>query len=447
MTSPANHQDTPLTSALTVAGFSAMLLLPLMLYGCGPEWARWDAAQAVVAYDQGDIEQAIYQLTTAVERSPRDPGLKLSLANKLIESDRFKEAETLCDQILDRFPDNDDAWVTKAHSQQKQGNFLQALETFNARAKQRNWLIANNPGRLNERAYFRALAGVQLRAAREDIDLACQIVISRTRLGQLPVGTGMQYRSLIASSMIAMKVGMADVAIERLSVLILRLRELIYVAQTELNMATVVVTTNNYPPTSKQTSQHDRLRELIRINEQMLGALLTVRALCYEQQDKPDRCDTDRAEVNSMAMDSDVIAAQLPDDSDCVWTIQTSSAFLDTRGYIIGLMPSGSGGQDTIEVNGRKIPVGINFEDALRDLDQSVFAFEVFEKSLTSNVHNHASEVLFDPVAELKNADQHKAVLLYHRMVVRKKAGDFDGAAEDAAAIRGLNLEPGPHLF
>ena len=418
-----------------------------MMYGCGPEWARWDAAQAVVAYDQGDIEQAIYQLTTAVERSPRDPGLKLSLANKLIESDRFKEAETLCDQILDRFPDNDDAWVTKAHSQQKQGNFRQALATFNARAKQRNWLIVNNPGRLNQRAYFRALAGVQLRAAREDIDSACHIVISRTRLGELPAGIGMLYRSLIASSLIAMKVGMTDVAIEKLSISIVRLRELIHVAQTELNLATLVVTTNHYPPTPKQTSPHDQLRELVRINEQMLAALLTVRALCYQQQDIPGWCETDRAEVNSLALDSDLIAAQLPDDSECVWTIQTSSAFLDTRGYVIGLMPSGSDEKGAIEVNGRKIALGIDFEDALRDLDQSIFAFEVFEKSLTSNVHNHASEVLFDPLAELKNADQHKAVLLYHRMVVRRKAGDVDGAAADAAAIGGLNLEPGPHLF
>ena len=61
-----------------------MLLLPLMMYGCGPEWARWDAAQAVIAYDRGDMEQAIFQLTTAVERSPRDPSLKISLAKKLI---------------------------------------------------------------------------------------------------------------------------------------------------------------------------------------------------------------------------------------------------------------------------------------------------------------------------------------------------------------------------
>jgi len=153
-----NPQENLLTRAALVSGFCAVLLIPLLAYGCGPEWARWDAAQAVMAYEQGDVEGAIEQLTAAVEKSPRDPSLKLSLAEKLIESNQPFKAERVCDEILERFPDNDRALVRKVNSQQAQGNFKIALDTFNQRAKARSWLISDSYERLNQRAYFRSLS-------------------------------------------------------------------------------------------------------------------------------------------------------------------------------------------------------------------------------------------------------------------------------------------------
>ena len=159
-----------------------------------------------------------------------------------------------------------------------------------------------------------------------------------------------------------------------------------------------------------------------------------------------DLRDQDRVEVRRMSLDCDEIAAALPDDLEAIITIQISSAFLDTRGYIIGLLPTG-GSKETIEVNGESIGVSTGFEDALRDLDQSLFAFEVFEKSLTSSIHNHAEGFVQDPVAELQSIGKHKAVLLYHRLVVREKSGDQEGAKQDSDAIKALGSQPGPHLF
>ena len=109
-------QDNLLTRILLVSGFCAVLLIPLMAYGCGPEWARWDAAQAVMADEQGDVEGAIEQLTAAVEKSPRDPSLRLSLAEKLVESNKPFKAERVCDEILKRFLDDDRALTLKANS-------------------------------------------------------------------------------------------------------------------------------------------------------------------------------------------------------------------------------------------------------------------------------------------------------------------------------------------
>jgi len=422
-----------------------MLLLPLMMYGCGPEWARWDAAQAVIAYDRGDIDQAIFQLTTAVERSPRDPSLKISLAEKLIESGRGDEAETLCDEILARFPDNDPALITKANSQQAQGNFRLALDTFNVRARQRNWTISRRPDKLNERAYFRALAGVQLDDAKQDIDLACAIV-SQSSFGNLPWTLGLYQRSLAASGIVAMEIGMTQQAVPHLTEAIDSIRRLLQESNTELNKEIMKLTVGEYPPNQEKANSQNEFRDLIRSSEQTLATLLTVRALAHQKLGLDDMCNQDRAEVRSLSLNGDEILAALPETSQCIGTIQISSAFLDTRGYIIGLMPRG-GSAGNIELTGRTIGISGDYEDALRDLNQSVFAFEVFEKSLTSSIHNHAEGSVQDPVAVLQSIGKQKSVLLYHRMVVREKSGDRQGADQDSQAIKALGCEPGTHLF
>ncbi len=445
---PPTSPDQPLPRLLVTVGFSTLLLLPLVMYGCGPEWARWDAAQAVIAYDRGDMEQAIFQLTTAVERSPRDPRLKISLAEKLIESGRGKEAEVLCDEILDRFPDNASALITKANSQQAQGHFRAALDTFNLRARQRNWTIGSNAYELNERAYFKALAGVQLEDAREDIDAAC-LIASRTQFGSLPWRLGLYQRSLVASGIVAMEIGMTESALEHLSPAIDSLRRLLYRSRHELyrEIIELTVAAKQLPPDEKVANSKNEFRNVIRISEQTLATLLTVRALAWQQLGRDEYRDQDRAEVREMSLNSDDILAALPELTECVGTLQISVAFLDTRGYIIGQMPTPVAENNRIELSDRTILVSSDFDDALRDLNQSVFAFEVYAKSLETEVHNHAEGNVPDPVAAQKTVGKEKAVLLYHRLVVRQRSGDAEGAAQDAAAIKALGCEPGPHLF
>ena len=368
-----------------------MLFVPLVMYGCGPEWARWDSAQAVIAYDEGDIEQAIFQLTTAVERSPRDPTLKINLARKLIESRRGREAEMLCDEVLDRYPDNDVALVVKAQSQQSQGKFLKALKTFNLRAEQRNWVIGNSPDKLNERAYFRALAGVRLDDAKKDIDSAMQIVGGFT-FGSRPFKPGFYYRSLIATGMIACKIGMAQEAVGQLTPAVQELRQEIQNLELELNQLIINDTIESFPPEQAQSHQHDDVRALLRAFEYTLSTILTVRAYGWQILGGQDLCDHDRAEVRTMALDADEILAALPDDRELIGTIQITSAYLDTRGYIVGLMPQ-TGETEKLtefeaggEVLGNQddqsnmVKFSREFTDSLRDLDQSIFASDDFSQ-------------------------------------------------------------------
>jgi len=75
--------ETLIARLLIVSAVASIAMIPLMLYGCGPEWARWDATQANSFFRKGEIDDALYQLRDAIRKSPRDPVLKLTLAERV----------------------------------------------------------------------------------------------------------------------------------------------------------------------------------------------------------------------------------------------------------------------------------------------------------------------------------------------------------------------------
>jgi len=434
-----------LTRSLLVSGFCAVLIIPLMAYGCGPEWARWDAAQAVMAYEQGDVDGAIQQLEAAVEKSPRDPSLKLSLAEKLIESNQPFQAERVCDEILKRFPENYRALVQKAHSQQAQGNFEKALETFKERSKARSWLIADSYLQLNERAYFRALANVELDHAKDDIDAAINMV-SQTRLGDLEHSVSILARSLVASAVIGRRIGMAQTAVERLTPMIDRLRIDTHAINVVLNKEIISESGDQFPPSDDFSKSSNGFRSNIRNVEKTLALLLTTRALCFQDLNNIDLSNQDRAEVRSMALDADVIIAKLPKENECIGELGNSFMLLDTRGFIISLLPRDSKKDVTANLGQQKHQKTQSYNDALIDLNQAIFAYQVFSKSLDSEVHNHI-ENMIDPKTVKLGVPKMKAVLFYHRMLLLEKMSNSAAAAKDRETIRQMGFTPGEHLF
>ena len=436
-------QDNLLTRILLVSGFCAVLLIPLMAYGCGPEWARWDAAQAVMAYEQGDVEGAIEQLTAAVEKSPRDPSLRLSLAEKLIESNKPFKAERVCDEILKRFPDDDRALTLKANSQQAQGDFEKGLETFNQRAKARSWLISDSYLKLNERAYYRALAGIELGHAKADIDAAI-LRIAELRLGNLDHSVSILSRSLVTSALIGRRIGMAEVATKRMTPMIDRLRVGVHQTNMELNKAIIKQSSDEFPPRAEVSKSNNDLRAAIRVIEKTLALLLTTRALCYQDLDEIDLSNQDRAEVRSLALDADAIIADLPAENECIGELLNSYMLLDTRGFIISLLPEGETKKSKFIQ--RQIEITQTPLDALMDLNQAIFAFQVFAQSLGTEVHNHMENSIAPKMAKL-GVPKGKAVLLYHRMLLLEKMGNQEAADQDRVKIRQLGFEPGEHLF
>ena len=438
-----HSQDNFLTRILLVSGFCAVLLIPLLAYGCGPEWARWDAAQAVIAHEQGDVHGAIYQLTAAVEKSPRDPSLRLSLAQKLIETSKPFQAERVCDEILKRFPKDDQALVLKANSQQAQGNFEKGLETFNQLAKARSWVISDSYSKLNERAYFRALANVELKDAKDDIDAAIN-QINGLRLGTLDHSFSFLSRSLVTSALIGRHIGMAQVLTRRMTPMIDRLRVEIAKITTDLNRSIIEQSSRQFPPSVDVSKSSNDARIAIRSLEKTLALLLTTRALCYQDLREIDLSNQDRAEVRSLALDADEIIANLPAENECINQLFTGCQLLDTRGFIISLLPEGALRKPKFIQ--RQVEITQTLNDALVDLDQAIFAYEVYARSLNSNLHNHVGNQIDLKMAKVR-VPHDKAVFLYHRMLLLEKMGNQEAADQDRATIRQLGFEPGEHLF
>ena len=436
-------QDNLPIRILLVSGFCAVLLIPLVAYGCGPEWARWDAAQAAIAYEQGDVHGAIYQLTAAVEKSPRDPSLRLSLAQKLIESSKPFQAERVCDEILKRFPDHDRALILKANSQQAQGNFEKGLETFNQLAKARSWVISDNYNKLNERAYYRALANVELKGAQDDIDDAIN-QINGSKLGNLDHSVSFLSRSLVTSSLIGRHIGMAKLLTHRMTPMIDRLRIAVDKINTNLNKSIIEQSSPQFPPSVDVSKSNNDVRIAVRTLEKTLALLLTTRALCYQDLEEIDLSNQDRAEVRSLALDADEIIAHLPSENECIDQLLTGCQLLDTRGFITCLLPEGEVKKPKFIQ--RQVEFTQTLKDALVDLDQAIFAYEVYTRSLSSNVHNHIENPIDLKMAK-RRVPRDKAVFLYHRMLLLEKMRNQEAADQDRARIHQLGFEPGPHLF
>ena len=117
--------------------------------------------------------------------------------------------------------------------------------------------------------------------AKEDIDLASTIV-SQSSFGGLPWSLGLYQRSLAASGMVAIEIGMTQQAVMYLSDAIERLRRLLHESNIELNREIMDLAAQEYPPTQEKAKSQNEFRDLIRASEQTLATLLTVRALAYQ---------------------------------------------------------------------------------------------------------------------------------------------------------------------
>ena len=266
------------TRFLIVAGVASIAMIPMLLYGCGPEWARWDSAQANFHFRRGETDEALYQLRDAIGKSPRDPVLKLNLAQRLIEMDEPEEALDLANEVLDIYPENGSAIAIKCLSQQSQGDFVGALET---QLEHDQKLDASQRGvsSYNHIAYFRGLAGKDLHLAKRDIEsavLTASSYMNWTGSG----GLSLPVKATVLASLVARCCDREQLALETLTNQIDRLQTQIIDAQHKLTEKVYREAKDSFP--IRQNVDILFLRKQLRLHETHAAMLLTCRALIYQ---------------------------------------------------------------------------------------------------------------------------------------------------------------------
>jgi hypothetical protein len=144
-----------------------------------------------------------------------------------------------------------------------------------------------------------------------------------------------------------------------------------------------------------------------------------------------------------LGLDSSAIVASFPEETFTLSYLETSSAFLDTRGYIRSLLPWVD---ETEALSQEQQKFASTYADTIRDLDVAIFCNEISRKSFDSFLRNSV-ELSSDKAGHTEMLKEQSAALIYHRLLAHRRGGNRKLAQRDAELIRELGKEPGPHLF
>ena len=436
------NQKTGRAEWLVIAVVASFAVIPMCIYGGGPEWARWDAAQAMQHFHRGETDEAIFQLRSAVERSPRDPVVKLLLADALAQAGDADAGIALADEVLEKYPSNRNALQTKSSCQRYGGDFVGALQTHQ-QYRDSNGLLSSQLSDLNELAYYRALAKKDIQLANQDIEEAVQTIDqSRWECGDLTL----LQKTLVACVLIgrdsqdmAELMQELDYHIEKLDLLAgSRARDLV---------EHVYENIQQQPTFDEAIGDPTRERRFeLQTYQQRLAVLLTVRALVHQDRDETGLCQNDRQHIRELGLDADEIASELPDDEECLYTLNMASAYLDTRGLVRSLVMWVESEDELLQLPPKRQIRYSTYERARDDLSVSVLATKAFLHSLDGPLHNKMESAV-DPIEAKEFWREQTATMLYHRMTLYQRRGETDLAEADRSEIISLGFQADDSLF
>jgi tetratricopeptide (TPR) repeat protein len=156
--------------------FLAAIVGPCAFVQVPREIGRWHLAAALNLRRKGDKEAAYQELTSAMERFPRNPELLLQRAEWRMADGQREEAIADCDQILEVGGDSPDSLRAHAQFLQVAGEFRRAVEDWKKlnELSQRSGL-PSRPEALNGLAYAQALAKIELDDALTNVNQALEL--------------------------------------------------------------------------------------------------------------------------------------------------------------------------------------------------------------------------------------------------------------------------------
>jgi len=129
---------------LWLTGCLSLLSLPV---SAGPAEAQAYAAEAAQKLAMGDVAKAEILYAQAMQESPSDVGISMSLAELYISQQRFDSAKSLIDAALQTAATDYRPWKTQAIYQRVQGNEARAIRSFERAfslgAKSDRYVVAN----------------------------------------------------------------------------------------------------------------------------------------------------------------------------------------------------------------------------------------------------------------------------------------------------------------
>lgn len=434
---PAKPRRRSFVQNIVLAIFCLLVAGPIATYGCRGERAKWTAASAMNLYERGDRDAALKQLEAAVVDSNYDPNLGARLANLLAENGNAKHGLEICDKVLEMHRDPN-LTINTVLSQSTCEQYLdrpeQALETLKSVYDLVGPSAQIDDHRLNNLAYYRALANVELQQAQVEIR---QAIANLNNQATWPTGFDLTLsaRTLMAIGLISRQLDHQRDALKLLDGEIANLTELESSEDHSLSETIYQAIQDTFPVKLKSEEEQITVTERLPLNRSRdcLAFLLVTRALIQQDLGNDRQCDLDRARIVKLGYQPDDLLEQLPSLLQCLAAFDQAATYLDTHGFV--LLQEGA------------------YVSARENLDLAIAAAEFNLLALDSPLHNSNEEVPFDLEQRKREYGRIAAVLHYHRYQLFKRAGLADGqddgfeVPDDAERIRELGFDPSSRLF
>jgi len=436
--------------------------------GCRKDSAQWKVAAAANEEASGNPEGAIELLQKALKMDPNSDDIKLRLALLLAENDQGDLSQMLCHEVLENDPQNKNAWPVLSECLHRMGRFDESLAAYQKHVADE---IDMDPDELNQLAYLRALAGVQLdkalRQVNEGIGKYQKEFVSISKqefslFGPVPPSWGtytrvpIEVNALVSAGLLSRYTDDGHkYVLGFLSDKIHGEQQAWLSANAQLDRLYHLQETQSEDALDQEA---EKLNELVKRSANYvdrtagnLPVLLATRSLIFDSQGQTKLADLDRLWLKRIGVQPQNVYASLPSDVECMLALGEVQAILDTRGFIQTQLPwqstwtHPSGDVMQLEDQSRFFITYGSYELALQDLDLAIAAAEVRLLALNSDAVNRI-EYSVDSI-RIKKVSGVKlvAILREHRRQAHMKAGQIEAAQRDQERIEELGV--GDNLF
>lgn len=437
-TSSARSPRTSLRTWLVLVLFAAIPLGPLAVGWLRSERELWRAAAAIRDLRAGGGMDALERLRAARDADPRNAGLQLALVIALWDQRQLEQAADEAERLQEivasasgsappDFARLEEAtrWHARClFASGRKTAAVQELLRLSEAARGTDW--EDDLSLVNGVAYYRALLGRQpgLRQGIEAIRSQLERIQTAGRFGQIPY-VGVQNRGRLALGLLATRTDNRAVALPLLDEEIRRLQEKIGQLEPMIPAAWyewLTLADPAQPP--GESPELLQIRSEYGIQQIELAALLTVRSLLQED---PAATEADREQVRELGQDPDQLLGQFPDLRGAIREAESSSALLDTAGYLLFR----NGEYDEAE---ELVHLACEIQSVVGETIAGVAGEDPADPR--------------DPEWLVRERNQTLAVLWLHRSEIRKALRKGNEAAEDLQRIRAAGFDPDdPRLF